>query len=82
MNSDNKKKVAKVVEFFDSHGLGTTYYCAVEILENGHVSPWCIGKIVYNRITNDGLEEIVKDAMDNGYDEVLIDDKVKKELGL
>ena len=76
----NNKKVAKVVESYDNAGLGTTFYCAQELFENGCVSPFIIGKIVYDRITKEGLYEIVKDAMDNGYDEVLIDDKVRMNL--
>ena len=83
MNDYSKnKKVAKVFESYDNAHLGTTFYCAQELFENGCVSPFVIGKIVFHRITKEGLDEIVKDAMDKGFDEVVIDDKVKKELGL
>ena len=76
------KKVAKVIECYDSARGGTRYWCAAELYDNGYVSCWAIGKLVFFKITKDGLDEIVKDAMDNGYDKVVIGDDIKKELGL
>ena len=73
------KKVAKVIKCYDRE---VPYWVAVELYDDGYVSCWAIGKLVFFKITKDGLDEIVKDAMDNGYDEVVIGDDIKKELGL
>lgn len=72
------KKIAQVVKVTDSHG--DSYFYAVEVFENGKHSPFVIGHTEMFVLTNEGLDNIVRDAMDKGYDEVLVSDEVKDAI--
>lgn len=82
MNKDTNKKIAKIIECYDSACGGTYYWVAAELFADGTVSPFAIGEMVLYTITKEKLDFLVKDAMKHGYDEVVLGDGVKKRLGL
>lgn len=87
MNKTTNK--AMVIECYDSVG-GDRYWTVAELYEsrlvsldrsNCLISPYSIGSITFN-LTKESLDSLVKEAMDKGYSEVVLSDKVKNRLDL
>lgn len=80
MNTNTIK--AKVIECYDNVSC-IRYWTAVELYDNGCISPYGIGDgRMFFSFSKENIDSMVKYAMELGYSEVLLDNKVKQRLGL